>query len=117
MRNLEVKLQVEQHPTAGLLGEPVRLQQVDVYYKVPSGRLKIREITQEGRKTTEGIYYHRACNSEEKISTYELCSIPDLGAFLRTFDVLLRKELTVSKSRGVYFLENARIHLDTGAGL
>lgn len=84
-------------------------KQVDIYYKVKSGRLKLRIIND---KEANLIYYNRAERSNKRISQYIISKTNDF----KELDGILRNEfkilISVTKIREIYFNKTIRIHLD-----
>ena len=82
--------------------------QVDTYFKVPRGRLKVRE----GRIENALIFYERANAPRARRARIEMTLLPrrnSLCAILRhTLPVLA----VVDKRREIYFVGNVRVHLD-----
>ena len=123
-RNIEIKARIDS--VAALLpraqavagGKPETIHQDDTFFRVPNGRLKLREF--EGG-SAELIHYHRSDSTEAKASDYVRVSVPDAAA--------LREALTrgcgvlgrVRKERVLLLVNeggcNTRIHLDRVEGL
>jgi predicted adenylyl cyclase CyaB len=87
--------------------------QVDTYFKINSGRLKLRE----GNIDNHLIYYERENKSEPKKSLVILYKYnPDLN-----LKEILTKSLgilaVVDKHREIYFINNVKFHLDNVVGL
>jgi len=85
--------------------------QIDTYFNVEKGRLKLREGTIERNL----IYYERANQAGPKASHVQLVSVPeaqntDLKALLTAS---LGIKVVVDKLRHIYFVDNIKIHLDT----
>jgi len=85
-------------------------RQVDSYFNVKEGRLKLREGTIENNL----IYYRRPDSKEPKDSDIELIPMPDkMSADMKN---LLKKSLgiwiTVEKEREIYFIDNVKFHID-----
>lgn len=91
-----------------------REYQTDIYYKVKTGRLKLRIINNEKGVL---IHYQRPENKSRRISHYilsETKSHKELDEILRSqFDVLI----IVRKQRDICLNKNIRIHLDNVKGL
>jgi predicted adenylyl cyclase CyaB len=87
--------------------------QVDTYFKIPSGRLKLRE----GNIENHLIYYERENNTGPKESTVLLYKHSP-GSGLKE---LLTKSLgiiaVIDKQREIYFIGNVKFHLDVVEGL
>jgi len=82
--------------------------QVDTYFNVPKGRLKLRE----GNIENALINYNRINSAEAKLSEvmlYKHQANPALKAILsHQFGV----KVVVDKSRKIYFLDNVKFHFD-----
>lgn len=87
--------------------------QIDTYFHVPDGRLKLREGTIEQAL----IFYRRSDVAGAKQS--------DVVLYRHTADEALKQALTealgvktiVDKRRRIYFIQNVKFHFDTVAGL
>jgi adenylate cyclase class IV len=93
-------------------------RQVDTYYRVPAGRLKLREGTIE----LALIHYDRGNETGPKDSRVTLWEPPrDAGGGARNLRELLARALgvlvVVDKSREIWFLDNVKVHLDEVPGL
>ncbi len=90
------------------------MRQVDTYFNVESGRLKLRQADGVDQAL---IFYRRADDSAPKLSSYELVPIApgqQLGSILeRALGVMT----VVRKRRQLWRLDNIRIHLDEVEGL
>jgi predicted adenylyl cyclase CyaB len=113
MQNIELKARVDSleriAETCRTLGaEPSgTLHQVDTYFHVSGGRLKLRDF-RDGR--AELIHYHRPDVEGPKRSDYEVVPTdPALGAILGR---ALGTIATVEKRRDLWMWRNVRIHLD-----
>jgi adenylate cyclase class 2 len=87
--------------------------QVDTYFRVPRGRLKLREGTIERYL----IYYERPDSALPKpsvVSLYRPAPDPSLKALLTR---ALGVHVVVEKYREIYFIENVKVHLDRLEGL
>lgn len=120
MKNLEVKARVKGHRVlkSKLKKLGARfiedLHQIDTYFKVPKGRLKLRE---EGKKGAYLIYYERGEKSTQRWSTYYTHAVADTKTFKQVFGASLGVRIVVDKQRGLYVYKNARIHVDRVRGL
>lgn len=86
-------------------------KQNDVYFEVPRGRLKLREV--EGNNETELIYYEREDVANPKLDAVCILKIQE-GASLKTLlKRLLKTSVTVKKNREIYRYQGTLIHLDT----
>jgi predicted adenylyl cyclase CyaB len=87
-------------------------EQVDTYFQVQNGRLKLRQ----GKIENNLIYYDRPDQSGPKQSNFELVKI-DEGDTLR--EMLLKAigiKVVVRKRREIYFISNVKFHLDSLEG-
>lgn len=85
-------------------------KQRDIYYKVKSGRLKLRIINE---KNSDLIYYNRKEKNRERVSNFVISSTlnsKELNFILsEQFEVMV----IVNKQREIFVKDNIRIHLDT----
>jgi adenylate cyclase class IV len=119
-RNIEIKARIESvesllpraQAVAG--GEPVHIAQDDTFFRVPHGRLKLRQFA-DG--SAELIHYHRPDTGAAKASDYVRVPVPDAAALrealVRGCGLLGR----VRKERLLLLAGATRIHLDRVAGL
>jgi predicted adenylyl cyclase CyaB len=87
--------------------------QVDIYFNVKSGRLKLRE----GNIENHLIHYNRENKSGPKQSDLILYK-PTAGSNLK--EILIKSLgilVVVKKKREIYFIENVKFHLDDVNGL
>jgi adenylate cyclase, class 2 len=89
------------------------LQQLDTYFRVQHGRLKLRE--QDG--TAELIQYERADEAAERASNYRIIPIHDPDGLKDALAAALGILVAVEKSRHLLLWRNVRIHLDEVPGL
>jgi adenylate cyclase, class 2 len=85
--------------------------QTDKYYKIPNGRLKIRR----GNIENQLIFYRRNESAELKQSEIVLLPIDDKLEFV--LDNILETIVVVKKARKIFFINNAKFHLDDVEGL
>lgn len=90
-------------------------RQVDTYFNVPAGRLKLREGSIE-RKL---IFYQRPNQAGPKQSDVKLFPVEkDTSGQLRELlTQALGVKVVVDKRRHIYFINNIKIHLDQVEGL
>lgn len=88
-------------------------RQIDVYYKVNNGRLKVRNSS--GEKSV--IYYERIEDGSERWSNFEVIKVDDPNVWIKFFDKFLQRLVVVDKQRTLYHLLNTRIHFDKVKGL
>lgn len=87
--------------------------QIDTYFKVQNGRLKLRE----GNIENALIFYERSNQEGPKDSKVVLYSSPP-GSSLK--DALMKScgaLVVVDKQRYIYFIDNVKFHLDLVEGL
>ncbi len=87
--------------------------QVDTYFKVKSGRLKLRE----GNIENNLIYYNRPDREGPKQSEIILYKT---GQDSRLKDILVKSMeilVIVDKKREIYFIDNVKFHIDEVIGL
>jgi adenylate cyclase, class 2 len=87
--------------------------QVDTYFNVPTGRLKLRE----GQIENNLIYYERSNQAAARESKFQLVVVPDAVGLK---DVLARSigvRVVVDKHREIYFIKNVKFHIDRVEGL
>jgi len=89
--------------------------QIDTYFKVPSGRLKLRE----GNIENKLIFYKRENQPGPKQSDYNLLDV-DKGNSGQVKEILtssLGIITVVDKKREIYFIDNVKFHIDHVEGL
>lgn len=88
--------------------------QKDIYFKVKTGRLKLRIIS---GKSADLIFYNRKEQNRKRVSNYVISKTADS----RELEVILNKQFErsaiVIKNREIFTNENVRIHLDNVKGL
>jgi len=85
--------------------------QVDSYFTVKSGRLKLRE----GNIENSLIYYERSDSTEPKQSDVILYH-PNLNSISLLKEILTKTlgiNVIVDKEREIYFIDNVKFHIDT----
>jgi len=119
-RNVEIKARVpdaaalrERIRAAGAVG-PSRIDQEDVFFAVPAGRLKLRILRPD---RGELIAYHRPDRTGPAGSLYHLVRTDRPDALLEVLSAVLSVSGRVRKHREVYLLDRTRIHLDRVEGL
>jgi adenylate cyclase class 2 len=86
-------------------------RQIDVYFNVLEGRLKLREV--EGKNNAELIYYERENIAGPKKSNVFILKIQDPKVFKNLLKRLLKTSAIVKKVREIYRYQGTQIHLDT----
>jgi predicted adenylyl cyclase CyaB len=119
-RNVEIKAKIEE--VAPLLERvqavsesgPLEIDQDDTFFRCPSGRLKLRELS-----SSEGqhIFYERPDCAGPKESRYFICPTTQPGALRETLTLALGIVGRVRKRRLSYLVRNTRIHIDEVEGL
>jgi len=119
-RNIEIKARIESVetllPRARALadGDVEIIDQDDSFFRVPHGRLKLRQFA-DG--SAELIHYHRPDGAEPKASDYVRVPVPDPAALreaLARANGLLGR---VRKRRWLLLAGQTRIHVDRVEGL
>lgn len=88
--------------------------QIDTYFRVPNGRLKLRQGTIENNL----IHYHRPNQNGPKASDVQLYLPSEHHESLReALERALGILVVVDKKRHIYFLENVKFHIDLVAEL
>lgn len=87
--------------------------QIDIYYRVPRGRLKLRQ----GQIENSLICYHRPDDAGPKSSRVHLAPLPIDCDVAEVLDAALTRDVVVSKERRILWLENVKFHVDTVADL
>jgi adenylate cyclase, class 2 len=88
-------------------------RQIDTYFHVPAGRLKIRE----GRIENSLIHYQRTNSAHARRSHVELMLFPRRNSVRAILSGALGVLAVVDKRREIYFVGNVKIHLDRVRGL
>ena len=87
--------------------------QVDTYFRVPKGRLKLRQGTIEQAL----IYYERPDQPGPKASDVHLAPVAGGEALRMLLAAALGIRVVVDKRRAIYVADNVKIHLDRVEGL
>lgn len=94
-------------------------RQIDVYFNVPEGRLKLREV--EGSNEAELVYYERENIAGPKRSDVFILKIQEPTVFKTLLEKLLKTRAVVEKVREIYQYQRTplaskrryvKIHLD-----
>lgn len=119
-RNIEIKARIASiealMPKARALAQrdAELIAQDDTFFRVPHGRLKLREFA-DG--SAELIHYHRADTVDAKLSDYRRVTAPDAGALREALERALGLLGRVRKQRWLLLAGQTRIHLDRVEGL
>jgi predicted adenylyl cyclase CyaB len=92
--------------------EPER--QIDTYFEVARGRLKLRESLRSG---AELIYYMRPDVAGARESRFEIYQVEDAEGLKALLKQAIGVQAVVTKRREAYLIGNVRIHLDKVQGL
>jgi predicted adenylyl cyclase CyaB len=87
--------------------------QVDTYFKIPAGRLKLRE----GNIENSLIFYNREDKKGPKQSDVTLLQVARDASLKEILKKALGVLVEVDKEREIYFIENVKFHLDKVKGL
>lgn len=87
--------------------------QTDTYFKVASGRLKLRQGSIENNL----IYYERPDQAGPKQSDFKLVPVNDGEALKTILAAALGIKVTVVKNREIWFIGNVKFHIDQLEGL
>jgi predicted adenylyl cyclase CyaB len=118
--NLELKAAIPSiaiaSAIASRLGAEPRgiLHQVDTYFCVPKGKLKLRVID---RSRAELIVYDRPNIRAGRYSAYVVLPVSNPVEIKKILSNLLGVSQVVEKKRTLFTYQNARIHLDVVKGL
>jgi len=86
-------------------------QQTDLYFKVPEGRLKLREI--KDNRTAELIYYERENIPGPKKDDAFILKIQEPEDLKKILKKILIPLTVIEKVREIYQYQGTKIHLDT----
>ena len=91
--------------------------QIDTYFQVPKGRLKLRET--KCKKSAELIYYERKDTAKVKHCYASILRVPPTAcaSFRELLLQILDIKAVVEKVREIYIYEGIEIHLDNVQGL
>ncbi len=87
--------------------------QIDTYFRVPSGRLKVRE----GRIENALIFYRRSDAPRPRRARVEMMLLPRRNSMKTILAAALGILAIVDKHREIYFVGNVKIHIDRVRGL
>jgi len=82
--------------------------QIDTYFKVPNGRLKLREGTIENNL----IHYNRPNQAGPKKSLVSLYQSQADSSLKTVLTNALGIKVVVDKKRAIYFIDNVKFHID-----
>jgi predicted adenylyl cyclase CyaB len=87
--------------------------QMDTYFKIPSGRLKLRE----GNIENSLIYYDRENKKDAKKSDVTLYKPTEVASLKAVLLAALPTLIVVEKKREIYFIDHIKFHIDTLSAL
>lgn len=118
MKNIEIKAYINNMEDAEQIAAsitedtpPIKLYQIDTYFNVPRGRLKLRE-NEKGGMGSELIFYLRPNESGPKTSDYLILKVQNSAELKELLASALGIKVVVKKERTVFYFRNVRIHLD-----
>jgi len=82
--------------------------QIDTYFHVPEGRLKLRR----GNIEQNLIFYRRSDSKAPKSSDINLVPAEHPKALHDLLDNALGTKIVVDKKREIYFIDNVKFHID-----
>jgi adenylate cyclase, class 2 len=116
--NIEIKLRCDDHAKvyrraidAGAADQGL-LHQRDTYFRVPTGKLKLREIRTGDRIESQLIAYVRPTGIEPRASDYLIASVADADVTRHVLGRSIGIDIDVVKRRHLLLWHNVRIHLD-----
>ncbi len=119
-RNVEIKARLadpgrQREIAAGLADGPSeRIEQEDTFFRVPRGRLKLRDL---GGGRGELIAYDRGDSTGPSESRYAIFPVSDSAALRDLLRSVLDVRRVVRKRRELFRLGRTRVHLDRVEGL
>ncbi|KAK3914604.1 Putative adenylate cyclase MJ0240 [Frankliniella fusca] len=119
-RNVEIKAAIANFEAfllkAKHLGDGAAktFRQVDTFYEVPNGRLKLRE--QEGQDP-QLVFYDRPDKDGPKLSDYECCYLPANTNLKSVLSRAIPVKGVLKKSRTLIMIGQTRVHIDRVEGL
>jgi adenylate cyclase class 2 len=87
--------------------------QIDTYFNVPTGRLKLRQ----GNIENALIFYRRPDQSGPKQSDVILHPTNETGTLLALLEATLGVYVRVDKKREIHYIDHVKFHLDEVRGL
>ncbi|TRY83082.1 hypothetical protein DNTS_000656 [Danionella cerebrum] len=90
------------------------IRQQDTFFKVPTGRLKLRDF-QDG--TGQLIFYERPDTEGPKLSNYSITPTSDPKGLVKVLTDALGLVGQVKKERTLFIVGQTRVHVDSVEGL
>jgi predicted adenylyl cyclase CyaB len=119
-RNIEIKARATDFPTQFRIAETLgdggaeQLIQEDTFFRVPSGRLKLR-VFDDG--SGELIQYEREIGTGPRECRYVRAPVSEPAPLKEALSLALGVRAVVRKKRTVFFVGQTRVHLDQVDGL
>ena len=119
-QNLELKARVPDLGAARRTAESIGAvrqgaeRQIDRYFAVPAGRLKLRESSLDGAHL---IVYRRPDEDSLRVARFHRLPVSDPAGLAETLEAMLGGAARVEKVRDVWWWNDVRIHLDRVDGL
>ena len=121
MLNIEIKARTQQPDQIKSILEKLGADyqgidhQIDTYFMVPDGRLKLRQ----GNIENSLIFYQRPNQTGPKASSFLLYhpASKNSDQLKKLLATALGQKIVVDKHRAIYFLENVKFHVDQVVGL
>lgn len=113
--NIEIKARSERHREIRAILSANQADfkgtdhQIDTYFTVPNGRLKLRQ----GSIEKNLIFYQRENQAGPKASHVHLYQPAADDQLYDLLNAALGTKVVVDKQREIYFIENVKFHLDT----
>ncbi len=85
--------------------------QVDTYFEIPKGRLKLRET--EEKNAAQLVYYERQNIAGPRGIEVFILEMSKLSDFKTVLKRILKTKVTVDKMREIFRCQETQIHLDT----
>ncbi len=114
-KNLEVKAKVQSIEVAESTARSLnakficKMKQIDTYFNVNHGRLKLREIDD---KQAELIFYHRPESENLRMSDFKVIHLDEWQEVKEALTLSLGVRGRVEKYRTLFMFDSTRIHLD-----
>ena len=116
-KNVEIKAKISEDKFLELITELYTseynnkiLEQIDVFYESPFGRVKLRIIKDE--KKGQLIFYNRKNIAGPKLSDYDILIIDNPEKAFEFLPKAFGEIGRVKKTRRVYQINQTRVHLD-----
>jgi len=87
--------------------------QIDTYFVVPAGRLKLRE----GNIENSLIFYDRPDQTGPKKALITMCQVPPDSGIKPVLTAAMGVRAVVDKHREIFFIDNVKFHIDRVEGL